>query len=208
MINYLDVSLAICLFSIVFLQLSSSTVVYVNYFIGNDSACTDSFVRHDIVSSTPCQTIEHAYSLIKGASNAEIYLHSSVTLHQVLEFQGVQNVSILGISALSQNGLINVTCQGEAGIFVESVRNFSISHITLFHCVNQYKPKCYKAGVILIESSQVTLFNLTIARSKFSGLLLMNCYGNINISRVNFTDNKYKGKCTRKKYKEGKAHLL
>ena len=208
MINYLDVSLAICLFSIVFLQLSSSTVVHVNSFIGNDSACTDSFVCHGMVSSTPCQTIEHAYSLIKGASNAEIYLDSSVTLHQVLKFQGVQDVSILGISALSHHGLINVTCQGEAGIFVESVRNFSISHITLFHCVNQYKSKCYKAGVILIESSQVTLFNLTIARSKFSGLLLMNCYGNINISRVNFTDNKYKSKCTRKKYKEGKAHLL
>ena len=192
---YKHTILATVVFFLIF-KLSEAAIVRVNSSRGDDSKCNFS---NNYVKSIPCQTIEKAYRLIQNLSNVQMYIDSNVILQQVLDFESVQNVSILGSMYTGQYSLMKIRCTGIAGIYAKRVNVFTMSNLNFLHCGNPIALRKYSAGIILWESSMISLFNMTIELGDYAGLLLLNCIGHNSIQQVNFTSNMYKhASCVRR----------
>ena len=181
----------IVLLSTFFQVQSAEIVVQVNAVSGNDSECTS---QVDGATAVPCQTIERAYLLIQNCSNSSIVLTSSVTLSQVLQFWNLENVIIYSPRK------VTVNCSGdETGIFASGATNFTIINITFVHCGFRRVLPCLKGGSLVFKGSeQLTFFNMEVQDSPYAGIVLNNSNGDINITRVNFTRNRYQKSCKKK----------
>ena len=147
---------------------------------------------------TKCNSIEQAYECVKGKSNVTIIIqNNSITLNQQLCFIEVSNIAIQGIVDTQGNVPI-VHCIGQAGIYVEGSSNIYFSNFTLTLCI--INSSNYLSAVMFKNSSNIDILYVTLQESNASGLTLLDCYGKINLTSVNFTNNgKTITSCTHKK---------
>ena len=168
-----------------FLRVASTHLVPVNSFSGNDSACAANW---GVANETPCRTIKQAYHLVENSSNSTLYLTSNLTLWQVLRFHGLRNITLRAPSE------VTVSCEGESGISATEVHSFTMINLRLVNC--GHRSSFSSAGSIVFNSSsQLTLLRVKLINGRYSGMVLINCVGNIYITEVAFIGNKYNNRC-------------
>ncbi len=158
----------------------SGLQIFVDSINGSDALCQSH-------QNVPCKSLEKAKTLV--TSSSLIVLKSDVILHQVLVFDSLQNVSIKGYGV---HFLFNITCKGQyGGIYVKNGQGFSISRVKFIQCGRMPSTICKNGAVIFSNTSEVSLWNVSITNGNYSGLMLLNNRGLVNITDVKFIGNQY-----------------
>ena len=164
-----------------------ATTVYINSEESKESSCS---AKNHISSYILCSSLEKAFELAHNQSNLTLIIDSDLDLKQVLHFDGVQNLSIIGSTPSNSSSLFTVTCVGSSGVFVTNVKYYTMTNLIISNCGFKKKDK-YVGGVILWESSNVAINRVHIHSSNYTGLILFNCNGSNSVKSSNFTRNQY-----------------
>ena len=170
-----------------FLQHVSGVILYVNSITGNDSICR---FHSNPVDAVPCQSLEHAYNMLQGTSNITVNIETDINLNnRVLHFTNLINISITGVSKDKRlvGTLHQINCKGHSGIYFEGCENIHLSYLTLSQCMQN--DSGYRSAVIFRSSFDIEILNITISNCPSSGMILVDCYGKVNLKYVDFIGN-------------------
>ena len=140
-----------------------------------------------------CQTIEFVANHIgRGLSNAKIIIESDITISGAVMFERCSNVSIGG------ENFPTILCncsQRErsmaAGFTFINVQNLHIANVTFVDCCGSLS-MYLNASLAFHESTGIMIRNVTVQQSMLNpGLMLIDCYGEIDIHNSMFIENSY-----------------
>ena len=172
---------------------TQNTVVYVNKAKGNDS-------QDCIEGKMPCSSLEYAVS--NTGNNTTFSLTSTVTtVDSIIEFQYRDGVSVVG-SSYSLQTLVQCNCSGiyQCGLSFKNSSNIFLQGIVLDSCSLQFKLldesnydqlaySTVSTGLYFMRSVNIYMTDVSVTRSNGFGVTIINCLGEINISKSNFLNN-------------------
>ena len=165
-----------------------ATTIRVNSESGQDKECFPPGPR----STVPCKSLEHVAAAFRGESNLNILIETDIPLREVVKFEHVFNITMKGLARrerLSKRILVTCLAENESALFVNSVKNFSISNVEFDSCGALMQKSCYETALLFNYSSVVTLDNVVLTKSHYTGLAFLVCFGNIVLNRVFLYDN-------------------
>lgn len=163
-------------------------VIFVNH---NGSDSQDCLENND--PNKKCQTIEFVADHIgRDLSDAKIMIESDITIGGAVMFERCSNVSIEGENFPTV--LCNCSQQEmsvAAGFTFINVQNVRIASVSFMDCCGSLS-MYLNASLAFQESTGIVIESITIRQSMLnSGLMLVDCYGKIDIHNSMFIENSY-----------------
>ena len=163
-------------------------------------------MAQELVYSIPCETtksdcsensLEAIVTNLSATEGADVLINIEkhyLNLSQPVAFKELNSLIINGHPNLSTT--INCTLSPDgASIAIDSVRNVTLSNLTLAACGSQFmvNDNTYSTALTLKLCSDVNIINLVITQSQGIGLMVHHHWGGtVLVSRSNFTENKQK----------------
>ena len=175
-------------------QGSQVKVVHVNKNGINQPECLEGSDYEHSQPEKSCQTMEFVADHIgRESENIKIFIETAIKVMEPVRFHRCNNIFIHG-----KNGSFpTITCNcfqesPAAGFVFVDVQQLYISHISFVNCCGSLSSNL-NASLVLQGSSDITLESVTIGRSTLNcGLMLVDCYGVINIRNSTIIENDYK----------------
>ena len=112
-----------------------------------------------------------------------------------VRFQGGNNIAVVG---KCKRTIVSCDCHqkpsltlGNGFVFI-NVQRIQIYNISLVKCCGSLNKNC-NASLVIQESSNITIESVTVRHNKLnSGIMLIDCNGEISIINSKFNDNRYK----------------
>lgn len=154
---------------------------FVNSIFGNDTACMQGEPR------LPCKSLEVLNSCLSNTEDVRVVIETDITLGRQINITHSRNITI---SSTNETRMI-LSCKKWAGFLLHNVTTFLFSNLELRKC--GMKPKKvlhhYKAAMFFNSSSQLTIQGVVYSQCSYTALALIECYGSVEIHRVNFSQN-------------------
>ncbi len=132
---------------------------------------------------------------LKGESNLTILLEADVKLQGVILFENVTNIAING-SQLSTDTAKQVQCTNQGGnLYFKHVSKVTISNVIIVSCGALDDETQYEAALLFKNSSNITLVNTTMYKSRLTGIAFLACSGDILLQSVLLLENGYGQRC-------------
>ena len=146
-------------------------------FIASDKCC--------VYGNCSCNSHDHA--LANLTSNVLINITTDVTLSSLVTASDIENVSIIG----HNNPTVN--CKSVGRIHITFCKNCIIQGITWDECGTKHIDNHTEPGLMLSNSSTVTIQSSCFQHSVGQAVVLSEVPGDININDCKFVNNSYYG---------------
>ena len=144
-----------------------------------------------------CSTLAYIAKNVEEKDNVELVLDSGpIMVSTLIQFDGWTNLTIKG----NETGAINCHNMKEkgpknAGIRFSNCHNIKLSSVNLTYCSIEgnfsktKEPYKFRSGLVIINTSNITILNVAITKSDGYGAVLINNYNQISITHSSFTRN-------------------
>ena len=147
---------------------------------GNDTLCLQDH------PDTPCQSLKMAAQILSTyKNNIRLEIEENCSLTEVLHVQNDTSfITIAGV--LGNNGSFpTIECMGNAGINVTGTHNFSITKLSFKKCSVQGDHIFpYSSTIVIANSQDISLINVTISHSPNNATYFINCMGTVLLNYV------------------------
>ena len=142
-----------------------------------------------------CKTLSYAVSQIVEKANVTIELQSEfITLDTVVHFNQWTNVTLKGqgkdITTIKCN---YTTTQYESmGLVFNNSNGIQLQQLSISHCsvkISTNNNQTFSSGLVIKDTSNVTLYNISITNNDGFGAMLTNNMGNIIVNFSQFSNN-------------------
>ena len=145
-----------------------------------------------------CKTLSHAVSQIVEKANVTIELQSEfITLDTVVHFNQWTNVTLKGqgkdITTIKCN--YTTTHNESMGLVFNNSNGIQLQQLSITHCsvkIFTNNNQKFSSGLVIKDTSYVTLYNISITNNDGFGAMLTNNMGNIIVNFSQFSDNSIK----------------
>ena len=111
-----------------------------------------------------------------------------IQLNHSIEFEGLQNLSIVGVENFMY--VTTVECVGHTGLVFSNINGLYVSNFALINCGETFMDSSTTAAALVMrETSNVILQNLTVRNSKYYGMFGLNMFGYSLIRNSQFSSN-------------------
>lgn len=177
------------------LFVSCVLLVYSETFVIDDCLVDSSNCLKD--SSVACCSLEYVADYIstnRDVDSAMIIINATLSLSSVIVFNDMSSINITGIGEAILNCEVSLVKTGLQFLHVSSV---ILHDISCKSCSSVYTVfnRLFLSGVMVFNSSKVSITRVTISDSSGYGLILINNRGSSNVLIVDsvFTGNRYNG---------------
>ena len=158
----------------------STKVFWFSFSNGNDTLCLQDH------PDTPCQSLKMAAQILSTyKNNIRLEIEEDCSLTEVLQVQNDSSfITIAGVLGNSGN-FPTIECMGNAGINVTGTHNFSITKLSFKKCSVQGDHVFpYSSTVVIANSQDISLINVTISHSPNTATYFINCMGTVLLNYV------------------------
>ena len=179
-------------FSLMILLLPVSKAAYTIHIDpkkGNDSSTC-------LTSGTSCATLHYGVNGINNSSNVVIVLVNGI--HSVNDTIYISDVRNVTLDATQAGGAVLHCDSSNTGLKLVRIIDLSISGVQIENCgafansttrVNETSMAIFRAGVYILNSTNVTIESSSFVDNRGVGLVLYDVNGYVSIKNSNFTNN-------------------
>ena len=171
--------------------IASATVIQVNSKRGHDSSsCLDT-------GSQPCKTLNFVTTHLGMESNLTILIETDLNLQQgVFLFEHSANVTISGNASADEYHRIKaLKCSSQTALHFKHVNKITLSNIKLNLCGAMDSESQYETALLFKDSSDISIVNTTVRKARLTGIVFLECSGNILLRSVHLFSNGYGHGC-------------
>ncbi|XP_019859466.1 PREDICTED: uncharacterized protein LOC109587684 [Amphimedon queenslandica] len=185
MISGCAIFLTLSLILSIFLLAVETHIIYVDDKLGHDD--------EDCLSeeNEPCQSLDYALNGTKSNNVTIMIASGKQEVNSSVTVSGVSDILIEGDS----NGSTIIQCDSTVGFKLERVIELSIMQVTFSNCgfvhdTTYNKSVSFQSAVHIVNSSNVTISNISIIDSPGFGLVLVDTNGSVLIENSTFENNR------------------